>query len=228
MRIRKMSPWLLVVVDGPSEVRDAEDPDVARGVVTKILAQSFGDEWVRNLSVRYWRHLRESPLRKEAPLRKGRGDLRLHGRHADKAARLAALGSETTAFGTVILLDNDHDQRSDRWEALRAGVEASGAEARTAFGLAREMVEAWLLADQKLLVRPLPKGKRCEDLWGQKDDPTSNYPKHVLRRCVLEPRGWTFPQAVEAWDQGRARSNSASLDDFLSQVERLADAQYVR
>lgn len=223
-----MSPWLLVVVDGPSEVRDAEEPDVARGVVTKILGHSFGDECVRNLSVQYWRHLKESPLRKESPVRKARGDVRRHGRHAAKAAWLAALGNATTAYGTVILLDNDHDQRGDRWEALRAGVDASGEAVRTAFGLAREMVEAWLLADQKLLARPLPKGKRCEDLWGQKDDPTSNYPKHVLRRCVLEPRGWTFPQAVEAWDQSRARANSASLDDFLSQVERLADAQYVR
>jgi len=222
-----MSPWLLVVVDGPSEVRDAEEPDVARGVVTKILGHSFGEECVRHLSVRYWRHLKGSPLRKESSLRKGQGDLRMHGRHARHAAWLASLGNATTAFGTVILLDNDHDQRSDRREALRAGVAAAGAEARTAFGLAREMVEAWLLADPELLARPLPRGKRCEDLWGSKDDRSSNYPKHVLHRCVLEPRGWTFPRAVEAWSQGRAREHSASLDDFLSQVERLAQTQYV-
>jgi hypothetical protein len=222
-----MSLWLLVVVDGPSEVRSVEDADVAPGVVTKILGESFGEECVRNLSVQYWRHLERSPLREESPLRGRRSDLRKHGRHADKAAWLAALGSATTAYGTVLLLDNDHDQHSDRWKALRAGVEASGEKARTAFGLAREMVEAWLLADPELLDKPLPKGKRCEDLWGRKDDPASNYPKHVLRRYVLEPRGWTFPQAVEAWSPGRARKNSPSLADFLSQVEKLAHTQYV-
>jgi hypothetical protein len=217
-----MSAWLLVVVDGPSEVRDGEDFDVATGVVTKILAQSFSEECASNVSVRYWRQIKESPLRE------AQNALRGYGRHAAKAYRLAKLGSATTAYGTVMLLDNDHDQHNDRRKNLSVGVEAAGALARTAFGLAREMVEAWLLADQNLLERPLPKGKGCEDLWGQKDNRASNYPKHVLRRCVLEPRGWTFLQAVEAWSQDRARKNSASLHDFLSQVERLAHTQYVR
>jgi hypothetical protein len=222
-----MSAWLLVVVDGPSEVREAEDYDVATGVVTKILVQNFGEECVRNVSVRYWSQLRESPLR-ESPLREKRSDLRVHGRHAIKSAWLARLGSQTTAFGTVILLDNDHDQNTDRWKALRVGVEASGEAERTAYGVAREMVEAWLLADRELLAKPLPKGKRCEDLWGSKRERTSNYPKHVLRRCVLEPRGWTFPEAVDAWSPDRGRKNSVSLDDFLSRIERLAHAQYIR
>lgn len=217
--------WLLVVVDGPSEVRLGGDPDVARGVVTKILAQNFGEECAKGVSIRYWHQVSKSPLRDtETPHRKLPDSVRKHGGHAEKAYQLARLGT-TTAYGTVILLDSDN--HPERWDALKEGVAASGEAARTAYGLAREMVEAWLLADPSLLAEPLPRGKRCEDLWGSKRDPKSNYPKHVLRRCVLEPNGWTFPQAVEKWSPVRARRNSASLNAFISQIEALARTQHV-
>jgi hypothetical protein len=220
-----MAPWLLVVVDGPSEVRLGEDPDVARGVVTKILAQHFGEECANGVSIRYWHQVTRSPLRdRENPRSKVPERVRKHGRHAEKAYQLARLGTNT-AYGTVILLDSDN--HPERLAALQEGVEASGEAARTAYGLAREMVEAWLLADPSLLAKPLPRGKRCEDLWGLKRDPKSNYPKHVLRHCVLEPKGWTFPEAVEQWDPMRARPNSPSLHAFISQIETLAHTHYV-
>lgn len=215
-----MYPWLLVVVEGPSEVRPGEDPDVAQGVVTKILAQSFGEDCAIGVSPQYWGHVTMSPLRD----RRLPDSVRKHGRHAEKACQLARLGTKTV-YGTVILLDSDN-HHLERWNALQEGVAASGEAARTAYGLAREMVEAWLLADPSLLAEPLPRGKRCEDLWGAKRDPDSNHPKHVLRRCVLEPNGWTFPQAVEQWSPERARRNSASLDAFISQIENLARTQY--
>jgi len=123
----------------------------------------------------------------------------------------------------------DADRHGDtRLDELKEGTSASGVRARTAIGIAREMVESWLLADVSLRKHPLPSNKQCDDLWGAKDDPMSNYPKHVLRRCVLEPRDWTHREAVEAFDPSRARSQSPSLHAFMAEVEALADRHYAR
>jgi len=58
------------------------------------------------------------------------------------------LADAKTAYGAVMLLDNDHkDERggSVRLRELREGVESSGVRHRAAVGIAREMIEAWLL-----------------------------------------------------------------------------------
>jgi hypothetical protein len=210
-------PFLLVVVDGPSEAMDRASGVEPSGVVRKIIARAFGDDVARSIDVLYWHRLRRSPLRA------ARG-------HAEKARHLAVLANGTTAYGAVMLLDNDHKDeggRSVRLEELRAGVGQSGVAHRTAVGIAREMIEAWMLADPHLLAAPLPAGKRCEELWGSRDDAASNYPKHVLRRCVLEPRGLSHMEAVDAWSAERARPNASSLDDFMKEVDRLASSQGV-
>ncbi len=206
-------PFLLVVVDGPSEARDALAGAEAGGVVRTILARVFGEEAARSLEVRYWRHIPRSPLRGSSS-------------HAEKARRMIALADQTTAYGAVLLLDNDHTG-DRRLAELRQGLEDSQLGHRAAVGVAREMIEAWLLADAALLAKPLPPGKKTEDLWGAKEDPASNYPKHVLRRCVLDPRGWSHGEAVEAWSVDRARPHAPSLDAFVAEVERLAADQGV-
>jgi len=124
-------------------------------------------------------------------------------------------------------LDADHDGET-RLHELKEGTSSSGVHHRTAIGIAREMVESWLLADASLMMHSLPPDKGCDDLWGAKSDPTSNYPKHVLRRCILEPRGWTHRNAVQAFNPSRARSQSPSLHAFMAEVESLADRHYAR
>lgn len=208
------TPFLLVVVDGPSEARDELQGIEAAGVVQSIIGQIFGREVLKNLEVRYWRHIRLSPQR----IARG---------HVEKARVIANEANESTCYGAILLLDADRDGDT-RLEELREGTELSGVRKRTAIGIAREMLEAWLLADPSLVVCPLPAGKRSEELWGQKKDSMSNYPKHVLRRCVLTPRQWTHQDAVAAFEPSRARAFAPSLDEFMIEVESLADRQYAR
>jgi len=56
----------------------------------------------------------------------------------------------------------------------------------------KEMIESWLLADEKAYILVFGKApdkprlpKKAEMIWGEKNDPGSNYPKHVMKR-VLE------------------------------------------
>ena len=206
--------WLLVVVDGPSEVR-RDDGGRRDGVVVRLIAQIFGDECAQNVTLMYWRHVRQrlSPLRRRRPQSmKG---------WAVQARYLSKLGN-ATGFGTVLLADNDNDSRQDRLGELRRGVAESDMTGRTAVGVARQMLEAWLLADPSLLERPLPAGKTCEMLWGDKDDPASNYPKHVLYRCVQEPRSWTLNEVIEHWQPSAAQAHSPSLRAFMEELDRLA------
>lgn len=206
-------PYLLVVVDGPSEARDAAPGVEGGGVVRTIIARIFGPEVARHITVRYWHHIPLSPLRTRIG-------------HEEKARRMIALADQTTAYGAVMVLDNDHTGER-RLAELRAGVERSSLPHRAAVGVAREMVEAWILADPELLVKQLPAGKTSEELWGAKNDGASSYPKHVLKRCILEPRGWSHHEAVEAWSFDRARPHAPSLEAFAREVERLAADQGV-
>lgn len=207
-------PFLLVAVDGPSEARDNVAGTEAGGVMHTIVRQVFGDEAARNIAIRYWRQIRLSPQRR------ARG-------HVEKACIVARSANETTAYGALLLLDADRHADA-RLSELREGVMQAGCPERAAVGVAREMIEAWLLADPALLSTPLPAGKGCEELWGDKGDPTSNYPKHVLRRCVLEPRGLRHADAVASFNPTRARPHAPSLDAFMTEVQALAERQYVR
>ncbi len=206
-------PFLLVVVDGPSEARDSTAGASSGGVVRSIIRQAFGELVEKNIEVIYWHRVKLSGLRRV------RGNI-------EKASVIARDANESTAYGAVLLLDADGDGDT-RFAELAEGAALSGVRERTAIGIAREMIEAWLLADPNLLAEPLPPGKRCEHLWGRKDDIHSNYPKHVLRRCVLEPKRLNHAQAVELFDPNRARPHAVSLDAFMREVENLASHNWV-
>lgn len=208
-------PYLLIVVEGPSEVR--KDERSCRGAIVRLIREVFGAEITGALKVEYIRHIRPSPLRKYPR------DL---GHHALRCCIAAQAGDATTAYGTVVVIDADR-HGSQRYEELVQGAEASGCRARVAVGVATEMIESWLLADPQLPVVPLPSGKSAEALWGSRHDGESNFPKHVLLRCVLTPRGWEFQDAVEPWNPSDARRHAPSLDAFLLELEALARTQGV-
>lgn len=217
-------PYLLVLVEGPSEARTGESGAETGGMAQAVTAYVFGPEVARNIKVDYWKRTPRSPLRVSP---EGR---RICARAA-QVKHAIMMANATTAYGAVILVDNDHLYErgcSTRLEELREGAESSGLKDRVAFGVAREMVEAWLLADSSLVKIPLPAGKHCEDLWGDKHDPESNFPKHVVTRCILIPGRVSFADAVDAWNVERSRHNSDSLNAFASEVEALADRQYAR
>jgi hypothetical protein len=53
----------------------------------------------------------------------------------------------------------------------------------------KEMTESWLLADEQAYIaafgcKPEYLPKEPEEMWGKKDDPDSNYPKHVMERVL--------------------------------------------
>lgn len=72
----------------------------------------------------------------------------------------------------------------------------------------KEMIESWLMADEQAYTslfkfkpnKPTLPAKP-EDVWGAKDDPDSDYPKHVIRRILgqyhLTPNRDTFAQIAE-------------------------------
>jgi hypothetical protein len=213
MTAERPFPWLLVVVDGPSEARDT-----GGGAIRKIIREVFGAEAAENLDVVHWgafnrRHLADTFERSRS--------------YAQRAVRAARFGTATTAYGTILLLDNDHRDQDHLAEIRAALVTDEELPARSAVGVAREMLEAWLLADPALC-SPAHLPKRPPDaLWGAKHDPASNHPKRVLERIVLKPRGWRHSDATDAWEPARARPHSPSLDAFMLEVEALARRQGV-
>ncbi len=218
MTAERPDPWLLVVVDGPSEVRDARPGADGGGAIRRIIREVFCTEAAENLEVVFWgafNRMRPADERKRTRS------------YAERAVKAARIGTKTTAYGTIILLDNDHSDHAHLAEIRDALAAVEGLPERSAVGVAREMIEAWLLADPELC-SPDQLPKRPPDaLWGAKKDPASNHPKRVLERLVLEPRDWRHRDATDAWDPARARPHSPSLDAFMREVEALARRQGV-
>lgn len=210
-------PWLIVVVEGPSE---GGDDGRRAGVVGAIVRAAFGPETWKHTKVKRWAAL--PPL---SPAR--RGEKKLSG-FAEKARRWVDLAS---GFGCALLLDADglwttdpasREKVPERLFELQRGVKASNAPERAAVGVAVEMIEAWLLADPVLCSVQLPEGRRPEELWGDARDASSKHPKQVLRRCVLEPLGKACRDVIEMWDPDRAAPQAPSLAAFIEQVRSLA------
>jgi dihydrofolate reductase len=111
-------------------------------------------------------------------------------RGEDEQARLARKLAARDSHGLVLVRDDD---RRDRRGAVERGFEEARAEGHVVpavLALAIECIEAWALSDPDAWlhvfgrVPTLP--AQPEVLWGNVRDPTSNHPKHVLRRCLAE------------------------------------------
>ena len=212
-----MSLWL-VVVEGATEMGGAG----YIGVLEELLDRLFEDEDAElagALGCGEWEAV-EAPelefvhgarlsqfvpnrvLRK--PLPKGMAKL---------VARALHYGRSYDAV--IFLVDNDHD------DPRRSEVEGAFAACHRphAWGVAKEMVEAWLIADADLL-SPVgfdTRGKRPEDLWGDPHNSQSGHPKRVFIRACSEAR-LSPPEARERWCLTRAAPNSPSLREFCVRV----------
>jgi dihydrofolate reductase len=111
-------------------------------------------------------------------------------RGEDEQARLARKLAARDSHGLVLVRDDD---RRDRRGAVERGFEEARVEGHVVpavLALAIECIEAWALSDPDAWlhvfgrVPTLP--AQPEVLWGNVRDPTSNHPKHVLRRCLTE------------------------------------------
>lgn len=227
--------YVLVVVDGPSKARGERGDDSAKGAVSRLVTEQLGVT-PPNLDVQYWHHAvgSVSPRRTGVP--------RLRG-HAEKADRLLRRARTLGRCLCVFVLDADGKGARPLVDGVsypvapglrqlpikladlvewRALVEDSHA---VAIGIAVEMIEAWLLADPELAPRSASGAASAETLWGDKHDAKSNYPRHVVRRTVLEPRNWTHADAVQASDADRASENAFWLRAFREELRAL-DASF--
>ncbi len=99
--------------------------------------------------------------------------------------------------------------------------------------VALRMIESWLLADENAFERcfkgkprnpPLP--PKQEIIWGAKDNPRGNHPKHVLRRVLIQyhqtPCRETFHEIAENIEVNMLRRNCPiSYGLFYNDVQNL-------
>src|SRR5262245_61972230 len=94
-------PYVLVLVDGPSEARGGDPQVESGGIVRAIVAYVFGAEVAMNIRVAYWSRTPRSPLRTSA-------DGHRICPRAAQVRHAVAVACATTAYGAVVLADNDH------------------------------------------------------------------------------------------------------------------------
>lgn len=217
---------LLVIVEGPSEVQE-HGRDI-RGIVPKILEHICGDDgWLKHVRTKYWAEVgRELKDVRKPRIELSRDRPDVFDGFARKTANVMRVARPEYSWGVIFLLDGDRNGEK-RLRSLRLGASLEDEQdvgSHVAVGVAIEMVEAWLLADPKFTSSPgspIPSGKAPETLWGKRSDRNSNFPKNVLKRCVLGPRRWSFSDAVEHWDVESACKHSPSLNRFVSAVRNL-------
>jgi hypothetical protein len=125
--------------------------------------------------------------------------------HADRAAKALALAS-TLGFDVLVFVkDVDREggvkksakERAAKLETMHREIEEGFDAVKNAQGVARvkgtpcRMIEAWALGDPVALnevADPRAKREPCppapEELWGDKTDPASGYPKNVFARVT--------------------------------------------
>jgi len=158
-----------------------------------------------------------------------------------RAHQALALARVAEAEAVVFVCDVDREQgrpRSDserrqRMDSLRAQIVAGLAHPdRTPaplIGTPSRMIEAWALGDPEALAEVADDGAepapaRPEQLWGDKRDPESDYPKHTLERCL--GRACTsddLARLAEAADlDAVAASCPESFSPFLARARQIA------
>lgn len=197
---------VFLVGEGPSDVgwlanepsyQDRSDRET--GLLPPIIRRVAEEEGV---SVRFeGRKLsylgKAEPSKFSGPLLKARN--KAHQKLVKKASAAAALADSLDADALVFVTDADktpggrskpaegRKRRLDVLDAVQKGLE--GAAIPTVAGVPLRMIEAWALGDREAVSEfdgeTPPKGSP-EQLWGAKDEPASNYPKHVLERVLGE------------------------------------------
>jgi hypothetical protein len=139
------------------------------------------------------------------------------------AARALRSAQIQQCDAVILLIDGDH-KSSERREEVERGL--AGAVVPTAGGIAKETVEAWLLADEGLFPFEVHRNRHPEDLWGRPNDGNGNHPKCVLKRALRQNHDRTISDAMERWDLARATRRAPSLCDFCARlIDLLRDEQ---
>jgi len=224
-----MSRWLLVG-EGPTELGSAD-----RSGFLQMLAGQLADDddpsLVKTLQCDAWAPMelpkvfartgaelaRSYPL--DAPRPKGMAKI---------AARAIRAARALDCSAVVVLVDNDHQPERGK-RARREQLVAGFGDSRVprALGVAKEMLEAWLLADDGVFPVTVCRGKAPEELWGKPDDADGDHPKQVFRRAIAEA-GIGRRQALEGWSVARAAPRAPWLRDFCHQIVELLREQAPR
>ena len=213
-----MSRWLLVG-EGPSEFRESDGD----GFLQVLLTQLADDEdatLARALGVSGWEAVDLPELRfsRAAQINARYSLKRPQPKGKDGFARRALLAANAlNCHVLIILIDGDRKSKFYRGQLNEGLRDASMPHAA---GVAKEALEAWLIADPDLLPVPVRLSKQPEDIWGDARDPDGEHPKMVLSRALKEA-DVSFRDAVARWRVARATPRAPWLRDFCVAIINL-------
>lgn len=214
-----MSRWL-IVGEGPSEIGSAGRFGFLECLLRQ-LADDGSEVLAQALDCGMWDpvYLPEIKVIAAQALPKSfRHELRApQPKGMGRVSALAVLAAQALQCDAVVVLV-DNDGKPNRRAELADGLGDTHLPA--ACGVAKEMLEAWLLADPGAFTEPPEVDRRPEDLWGQKDDPDSRYPKCVFRRALAQSR-MKRHDVLDRWRIERAAPRAPWLCDFCRALLRL-------
>lgn len=210
-----MSRWLLVG-EGPSEVREG-DRDLAGFI--RVLIEQVSDAWNYRWPART---PDEVELVTTAALARTYSlDPPQPTGMSRVAARALRAAGALQCDAVVVLIDRDN--KPEREGEVRSMLEPEGgAVLPSAWGVATEMLEAWIVADHGLYggTGESPRAKP-EELWGA--DGADGHPRTVCRR-LAEARRLSLPALIGEWRYDRASARAPRLREFAERIERLLGA----
>jgi hypothetical protein len=113
-----------------------------------------------------------------------------HGVKAERLARFARMNTYTVA---ICYVDCDRNNFNDIHKDIMNGFSKSDTEVIGIPMIPKEMIESWLLADESAYgecfgsIPTSPKLPRLpEEIWGDKRNPLSNYPKNYIERILAQ------------------------------------------
>ena len=208
--------------DGPVQV-------YIHGVAPDLQIDTYGKQELKALS-------------SERKTRRNKRSMQGLSGHGEKAFFVAQIAAEKGYDITAMYVDADKDSGSAQKDAVScqrrydsvkgevlAGLERGGASRPLAI-VPMKMIECWILGDQNAFIRVFGKApdpaqfKNPEFLWGNEDNPKSDYPKNrlarILAQCGRESSQDTFVMIAEASDlQTMCQTCPISFADFIKQLE---------
>jgi len=215
-----VSRWL-VVGEGPSEIGTV-DRQGFLGLLLQVLADDADPALVKALGCPEWAptELPQLEFRRTAELvALARLDPPQPRGAAKTAARTRKAARLLQCDAIVFLTDNDRARR-EKGKTKRDLVveELDKGQLPHAAGVAKETLEAWISADPDVLAPvSITISKQPEEVWGERRDPDSEHPKHVLRRA-LEEAGVEHRDALKGWSLVRAARRAPNLRLFCTAI----------